>query len=175
MGSDGGLEGDGVAEGFELADVGCACGRSGRCGRRRTPGGGRGGGEWVGQQVPGDDQDGAPGGDDGEFGAAAAGDAAVPFAEEGVCLGGAGRGVAQDDGQVGVAVAGVLPGPLPPSPAPVPARGRLRGGARSGRPLRLAYADPPYPGRARLYRGSPGLRWRSRPAALLECLAAYDG
>jgi hypothetical protein len=26
----------------------------------------------VGQQVPGDDQDGAPGGDDGEFGAAAA-------------------------------------------------------------------------------------------------------
>jgi hypothetical protein len=99
----------------------------------------------------------------------------VPFAEEGACFGGAGRGVAQDDGQVGVAVAGVLPGPLPPDPAPVPARGRYAEALARGRPLRLAYADPPCPGRARLYRGSPGLRWRSRPAALLECLAAYDG
>ena len=39
-------------------------------------------------------------------------------------FGGAGRGVGQDDGQVGVAVAAVLPGPLPPGPAPVPAGGR---------------------------------------------------
>lgn len=90
-------------------------------------------------------------------------------------FGGADRGVAQDDGQVGVAVAGVLPGPLPPGPAPVPARGRYAEALARGRPLRLAYADPPYPGRARLYRESPGLRWRSRPAAILECLAACDG
>jgi hypothetical protein len=118
--------------------------------------------------VPGDDEDGAPGGDDGEFGARGGGGVAVPFAEEGVCFGVAGRGVAQDDGQVSVAVAGVLPGPLPPDPAPVPARGRYAEAFARGRPLRLAYADPPYPGRARLYRGSPGLRWRSRPAALLR-------
>jgi hypothetical protein len=125
VGSDGGLEGDGVAEGFELADVvalaafgvdaggvepraevvEAASGSDSRCQamtRMERP---------VATMASSEP--------------AAAGDAPVPFAEEGGCLGGAGRGVAQGDGHVGVAVAGVLLGPLPPGPAPVPARGRV--------------------------------------------------
>jgi hypothetical protein len=50
----------------------------------------------VGEQVPGDDREGAAEGDDGALGAAAAGDAPVPLAGEGVGLGGSGGGVAQD-------------------------------------------------------------------------------
>ena len=45
----------------------------------------------------------------------------------------------------------------------------------SGRPLRLAYADPPYPGKARLYRGHPDYRGEVDHAELLERLAGYDG
>ena len=56
--------------------------------------------------MPGDDQDRAAQGDDGAFGAAAAGDPPVFLAEEGVGLGGARGGVAQYGGQVGVAVPG---------------------------------------------------------------------
>jgi hypothetical protein len=94
-GSGGGREGDGVAEGFELADVvllaafGVDPGDVEPWAEIMELGAG------VGQQVPGDDQDGAAGGDDGAFGAAAAGDAPVPFAQEGVGLGGAGGGVAR--------------------------------------------------------------------------------
>src|SRR5215472_12472274 len=114
-GSGGGLEGDGVAEGFELADVVALAAfgvdAAGVVAGPEVAELGVG----VGEQVPGDDQDGAADGDDGALGAAAAGDAPVSFAEEGVGLGGSGGGVAQDGGQVGVAVPGrafafLLPG-----------------------------------------------------------------
>ena len=44
-----------------------------------------------------------------------------------------------------------------------------------GRPLRLAYADPPYPGKARLYRDHPDYGGEVDHAALIDRLAAYDG
>jgi len=44
-----------------------------------------------------------------------------------------------------------------------------------GRPLRLAYADPPYPGKARLYRDHPDYGGEVDHAALIERLSAYDG
>lgn len=44
-----------------------------------------------------------------------------------------------------------------------------------GRPLRLAYADPPYPGNARLYRDHPDYGGEVDHAALIERLSAYDG
>jgi len=44
-----------------------------------------------------------------------------------------------------------------------------------GRPLRLAYADPPYPGKARLYRDHPDYGGEVDHAGLIERLAAYDG
>ena len=44
-----------------------------------------------------------------------------------------------------------------------------------GRSLRLAYADPPYPGKARLYRDHPDYGGEIDHAALIGRLAAYDG
>ncbi len=44
-----------------------------------------------------------------------------------------------------------------------------------GRPLRLAYADPPYPGNARLYRGHPDYAGEVDHAALIRRLCGYDG
>ena len=44
-----------------------------------------------------------------------------------------------------------------------------------GRPLRLAYADPPYPGKALLYRDHPDYGGEVDHAELIERLAAYDG
>jgi hypothetical protein len=44
-----------------------------------------------------------------------------------------------------------------------------------GRALRLAYADPPYPGKAWLYRDHPNYGGEVDHAALIERLAAYDG
>jgi hypothetical protein len=44
-----------------------------------------------------------------------------------------------------------------------------------GRRLRLAYADPPYPGKARLYRDHPDYGGEVDLAALIGRLAAYDG
>jgi len=44
-----------------------------------------------------------------------------------------------------------------------------------GRPLRLAYADPPYPGKAWLYRDHPDFDGEVDHAALIERLAAYEG
>ncbi|WP_051808438.1 hypothetical protein [Actinoplanes subtropicus] len=44
-----------------------------------------------------------------------------------------------------------------------------------GRPLRLAYADPPYPGKAWLYRGHPDYAGEVDHAALIARLAGYDG
>ncbi len=44
-----------------------------------------------------------------------------------------------------------------------------------GRPLRLAYADPPYPGKARLYRDHPDYGGEVDHAALIARLSGYDG
>lgn len=44
-----------------------------------------------------------------------------------------------------------------------------------GRPLRLAYADPPYPGKARLYRDHPDYGGEVDHAALIVRLTEYDG
>lgn len=44
-----------------------------------------------------------------------------------------------------------------------------------GHALRLAYADPPYPGNAHLYRGHPDYAGEVDHAALIARLAAYDG
>jgi hypothetical protein len=60
----------------------------------------------VSQQMPDDDQDGAADRNDGPLGATAAGDAPVTLPEEGVGLAGRDGGLAEDPGQVGVAVAG---------------------------------------------------------------------
>jgi hypothetical protein len=45
----------------------------------------------------------------------------------------------------------------------------------TGRPLRLAYADPPYPGKAWIYRDHPDYAGEVDHAALIASLAAYDG
>jgi hypothetical protein len=42
-------------------------------------------------------------------------------------------------------------------------------------PLRLAYADPPYPGKAWLYRGHPDYAGEVDHAELIRRLSAYDG
>ena len=44
-----------------------------------------------------------------------------------------------------------------------------------GRPLRLAYADPPYPGKAYIYRDHPDYAGEVDHAELIERLAGYDG
>ena len=44
-----------------------------------------------------------------------------------------------------------------------------------GRLLWMAYADPPYPGKARLYRDHPDYGGEVDHAALIERLAVYDG
>ncbi len=100
-------EGDGVAECFELSDVVAFLGLWIEvCGV--VVGAEVGvGGVGVGQQVPDDDQDGASDGDDGAFVAASSGDASVALPEEGVGAAGGDGGLAQDLGQVAVAVAGV--------------------------------------------------------------------
>ena len=53
----------------------------------------------------------------------------------------------------------------------------LRGGTRNRRrpAAPLAYADPPYPGKAWISPRSPGTRPVSVPARALSQLAAYDG
>src|SRR5207237_10220970 len=42
----------------------------------------------------------------------------------------------------------------------------------AGHPLRLAYADPPYPGKAGLYRGHPDFAGEVDPVGLVERLVA---
>ncbi len=44
-----------------------------------------------------------------------------------------------------------------------------------GRPLRLAYADPPYPGKAWLYRDHPDYGGEVDHALLIDRLAGYEG
>lgn len=50
-----------------------------------------------------------------------------------------------------------------------------QGNGANGRPLRLAYADPPYPGAAWKYRGHPDYAGEVDHAALIRRLSAYDG
>ena len=50
-----------------------------------------------------------------------------------------------------------------------------RAAVAGGRALRLAYADPPYPGNSRLYRGHPDYAGEVDHAALIGRLSAYDG
>jgi len=69
----------------------------------------------------------------------------------------------------------VLLGPLPPGPAPVPPRCRPRGLGGSRPPLRLAYADPPYSGKAGLRRNHPDYGGEVDHAALIARLAGYEG
>ena len=45
----------------------------------------------------------------------------------------------------------------------------------AGQPLRLAYADPPYPGKAWLYRTHPDYAGEVDHAALIRRLCSYDG
>jgi hypothetical protein len=47
--------------------------------------------------------------------------------------------------------------------------------AKDSRALRIAYADPPYPGCAHLYKDHPDYAGEVDHAALLHQLAAYDG
>ena len=49
------------------------------------------------------------------------------------------------------------------------------GAVVGGRPLRLAYADPPYPGNAGLYRGHRDYGGEVDHAALIDRLSGYDG
>ncbi len=49
------------------------------------------------------------------------------------------------------------------------------GHVAGGRPLRLAYADPPYPGKASLYRTHPDYAGEVDHAALIRRLSRYDG
>lgn len=65
--------------------------------------------EWrvgVGEEVPDDHQDGSADGNDCPLGAPASGDAPVALAEEGIGAAGADGGLAQDPGEVAVAVPG---------------------------------------------------------------------
>lgn len=50
-----------------------------------------------------------------------------------------------------------------------------RPGTAGGRPLRLAYADPPYPGKARLYTDHPDYAGEVDSAELIARLVGYDG
>jgi hypothetical protein len=102
----GGLEGDLVAERLELADV-VALGAIGVVGGVVEAGAEVvEAGVGVSQQLPDDDQDGAADRDDGPLGATAAGDAPVALPEEGVGLAGSDGGLAEDPGQLRVAVPG---------------------------------------------------------------------
>jgi hypothetical protein len=66
-------------------------------------------------------------------------------------------------------------GSLPPGPAPVPPCGGYTESVAPSRPLRLVYADPPYPGKALLYRDHPAYGGEVGHAELIGRLVAYDG
>lgn len=70
---------------------------------------------------------------------------------------------------------GVLLGALPSGQTPVRPHRGLGAIGRVRRPLRLAYADPPYPGNARLYREHPDYGGEVDHAALIARLSTYDG
>src|SRR5262249_9446436 len=98
--SGGGVEGDPVAEGLELADVVELFAFGVDAGVVEVRAEVVEAGVGVAQQVPDDDEDGAADGDDGFLLAAAAGDAPVAFAEEGVGLAGGHGDLAENPGQV---------------------------------------------------------------------------
>jgi hypothetical protein len=52
---------------------------------------------------------------------------------------------------------------------------KIKARARAARPLRLAYADPPYPGKSYLYRGHPDYAGEVDHRALLDRLVRFDG
>lgn len=54
-------------------------------------------------------------------------------------------------------------------------RRRLAGRSEPSASLRLAYADPPYPGMAHLYRGHPDYAGEVDHSALVAKLVGYDG
>lgn len=54
-------------------------------------------------------------------------------------------------------------------------RGVGVGSGSATEPLRLAYADPPYPGKAWLYRGHPDYAGEVDHPALIRRLSTYDG
>src|SRR5829696_6416765 len=121
-GSGGGLEGDLVAEGFELADV-VALGAVGvdagvvEAGAQVTEAGGG-----VGQQVPDDDQDGPADRHDRLVGAATASDPPVALPKEGIGPPGSHGGLAEHPGEVG------LPCPVVAVPSGLPADSLTPGG-----------------------------------------------
>src|SRR4051794_15403977 len=110
----------------------------------------------IGQQVPDDDHDGAADRDDGLFLASSAGDAPVTFTEEGVGASGADSGLAQQPGQVAVAVPGaatalLLPGGLAdsrgePGPGREMPRGREAGHVQPDLSDHPGRGDGPEPG-----------------------------
>lgn len=99
-------EGDGVAEGFELANVVASL-------AVRVDVAGEVIGTEIGedrvlvvQEMPDNDQDGAADSDNGAFLASSSGDAPVAFTEEGARAADADCGFAEDAGEVAVAVSG---------------------------------------------------------------------
>src|SRR3954447_10131080 len=132
-----GCESDGVAEGFELLDV--FAGGAVRVGaaagvvRAEVVVAGLG----LRQQVPDDDQDRPPDRDGGSRASAAAGQASVAVAEEGVGARGGDGGFAEGLAEVGVAVSGgttalVLPGGLVDSGGETGPRAQVRRGGEAG-------------------------------------------
>src|SRR3954452_24218647 len=104
--SGGGFEGDLVAEGFEVADVFPLAAFGAEPVSVEVRAEVVEVGVRVGEQVPDDGQDRAADRDEGFLGSAAAGQASVAFAEEGLGAAGADRGLAEDAGQVAVAMPG---------------------------------------------------------------------
>src|SRR5665647_164533 len=105
-GSGGGLQGDPVAEGFEFADVVALLAFWVDAGVVVAGAQVVETGLGIGQEVPGDDQDGTADRDDGFLLASSAGDAPVALSQERVGLGCRHGGLAQGPGQVAVAVTG---------------------------------------------------------------------
>lgn len=101
-----GFEGDPIAEGLELSDVvallGLGVDVSGEVVGAEVIEAGLG----ISEQVPDDDQHGTPDRDDRLLLPATPRDPAVALAEEGIGAAGDGRGLAEDPGEVPVAVAG---------------------------------------------------------------------
>src|SRR4029450_8434387 len=104
--SGGGFEGDLVAEHLQLADVVALGALSVEAGVIEANAEVVEMGLWVGQQVPGDDQDGPADRDDRSFLATSTGDPPVAFTEKGIGLAGGAGDLAEHTSEVGVAVPG---------------------------------------------------------------------
>src|SRR3712207_49219 len=104
--SGGGFEGDVVAECFELADVVASFGVGVDVAVVVVGAGVVEAGVGVGEEVPDDHQQGSVDRDDGFVLASSADEASVASTEEGVCPARSGHGLAEDPGEVAVAVPG---------------------------------------------------------------------